>query len=62
MATSFINDIYMRFSADNLSQVDLQMIFPINEKHKSKYLRRKTIIRPETGEEYSVKAKQVLEK
>ena len=38
------------------------MIFPINEKHRSKYLRRKTIIRPETGEEYSAKANQVLER
>jgi len=42
--TSFVNDIYGRFTAELSSSFDIQFIFPINEKHKNKYRKRETII------------------
>lgn len=48
--TSFINDIYYRFTADLLSSVDVQLIYPINDKHKKKYRRKELSIHYETGQ------------
>lgn len=42
--TSFINDIYYRFNTDLLSSVEVQMIYPITDKHKNKYRRKELSI------------------
>jgi hypothetical protein len=48
--TSFNNDIYYRFNAELLSGVEVQLIYPINQKHKDKYCRKEISIHYESGE------------
>ena len=60
--TAFINDIYHRFTASVASDVDIQLIYPINEKHKNKYRSKQMEIHYESGEEYAARKEEILKK